>query len=374
MVSLKPLTINNISPMKSSKFILPVLILISSASFAQAPKYSNEFLSIGVGGRGLGMSNAQSASVNDASAAFWNPAGLSLVKGSVQAMGMHSEYFAGIAKYEYLGLVAKVDATRALAFSFIRFAVDDIPDTTELIDASGNIDYDKLKSFSAADYAFLLSYALQSKIAGLRYGGSVKVVHRTAGDFAHSWGFGLDLGAQYEKNHWQFGLMGKDITTTFNSWTFNTDKLAGVFSTTENEIPKNSTELTLPKLILGLGYKVNIAKKFTVLPELDVDMTFDGQRNVVISGNPVSADPHLGFEIGYDDFIFLRGGVNNIQQVKDQEGAKSTIFQPNMGIGLRLKNLTIDYALTNIGSQETLYSHVFSLKLDIYKHKTTTEK
>jgi hypothetical protein len=33
-----------------------------------------------------------------------------------------------------------------------------------------------------------------------------------------------------------------------------------------------------------------------------------------------------------------------------------------------LKNLSIDYALTNIGSQETLYSNVFSLKLDIYKH------
>ena len=360
--------------MKRTTIFLPAILLFALSASAQAPKYSNEFLSIGVGGRGLGMSNAQSATVNDASSAFWNPAGLSLVKGSVQAMGMHSEYFAGIAKYEYLGLVARVDATRALAFSFIRFAVDDIPDTTELIDASGNIDYDKLKSFSAADYAFMLSYALQSKITGLRYGGTVKVVHRTAGDFAHSWGFGLDLGAQYDKNKWKFGLMAKDITTTFNAWTFNTDKIAGVFSTTDNEIPKNSTELTLPKLILGAAYKFDIGKKFSVLPELDVDMTFDGQRNVVISGDPISADPHLGLEIGYDDFIFLRGGVNNIQQVKDQEGAKSTIFQPNMGIGIRLKNLTIDYALTNIGSQETLYSNVFSLKLDIYKHKTTTDK
>lgn len=360
--------------MKFSTLFFAMLAMLTQASFAQAPKYSNEFLSIGVGGRGLGMGNSQVSSVNDASSAFWNPAGLSLVKGSVQAMGMHSEYFAGIAKYDYVGLVAKVDATRALAFSFIRFAVDDIPDTTELIDASGNIDYDKLKSFSAADYAFMLSYALQSKITGLRYGGSVKVVHRTAGDFAKSWGFGLDLGAQYERGKWQFGLMGKDITTTFNSWSFNTDKIAGVFSTTDNEIPKNSTELTLPKLLLGVGYTMNIGKKFTVLPELDLDMTFDGQRNVLISSDPISVDPHLGLEIGYDNFIFLRGGVNNIQQIKDQEGAKSTIFQPNMGIGIKLRNLTIDYALTNIGSQETLYSNVFSLKLDIYKRKQAAEK
>ena len=123
--------------MKLTSLVFTCSVLATQASFAQAPKYSNEFLSIGVGGRGLGMSNAQTATVNDASSACWNPAGLSLVNGSVQAMGMHSEYFAGIAKYEYIGLVAKVDATRALAFSFIRFAVDDIPDTTELIDEIG---------------------------------------------------------------------------------------------------------------------------------------------------------------------------------------------------------------------------------------------
>ena len=358
--------------MKRYTLLLPAFTLFMQSVFAQAPKYSNEFLSIGVGGRGLGMSNAQSATVNDASAAFWNPAGLSLVKGGVQAMGMHSEYFAGIAKYEYIGLVAKTSETRALSFSFIRFAVDEIPNTLELIDASGYIDYTKVTSFSAADYAFMISYALQSQIPGLRYGGTVKVVHRSIGKFGHAWGFGLDLGTQYDKNKWQFGLMAKDITTTFNSWSFNTDEVKENYLITNNVVPKNSTEITLPKLQLGVAYKVNITKKITALPELDLDMTFDGQRNVVISGNPISIDPHLGIELGYDDFIFLRGGVNNIQQVKDQEGAKSTIFQPNMGIGIKLRNLTIDYALTNIGSQETLYSNVFSLKLDIYKHKAET--
>jgi hypothetical protein len=74
-------------------------------------------------------------------------------------------------------------------------------------------------------------------------------------------------------------------------------------------------------------------------------------------------------EFGYDNFIFLRGGVNNIQEVKDFDLSKSTIYQPNMGLGVRLGNLTIEYALANVGSQETLYSNIFSLKLDIYKHK-----
>jgi hypothetical protein len=365
------------SSMKLKNFILCLLLtVICSLAKAQPPKYSNEFLSIGVGARALGMGGAQVATVNDATAAFWNPAGLASIKSNVQVAAMHSEYFAGIAKYDYGTICAKPDATRAVAFTIVRFGVDDIPDTSELIDPSGNIDYSRLKSFSAADYAFLFSYALRSKVQGLQFGANAKVIHRKVGDFAKAWGFGFDAGAQYEKNKWIFGAMAKDITSTFNAWSFSlSDKLKDVFAVTGNEIPENSMEVTLPKLILGAAYKTPIGKsKFTWLGEVNGDLTFDGQRNVLFSGAPVSADPHLGVEFGFDDFIFLRGGVNNIQQVKNLDGKKSQTFQPNFGLGIKLKNLSIDYALTNIGSQETLYSNIFSLKLDIYKHTKSEAK
>jgi len=316
------------------------------------------------------MGNAQVATVGDVTAGFWNPAGLALMQGNVQVAAMHNEFFAGIGKYDYGAIAARIDSNHVIGFSLIRFGVDDIPNTIDLIDASGNIMYDKITSFSVADYAFIFSYAVRSKVPGLRYGANAKIIHRIAGDFATAWGFGLDAGAQYERGNWIFGLMGKDITSTFNAWTYSlTDDMKGVFAATGNEIPTNSTEVTLPKAILGVAYKANVSKKFSILPELNLDATFDGQRNVLISNNPVSIDPHLGIEFGYDNFIFLRAGVNNIQQVHDFDLGTSTIFQPNMGIGLRLKNLSIDYALTNIGSQESLYSNVFSLKLDIYKHK-----
>ena len=51
-------------------------------------------------------------------------------------------------------------------------------------------------------------------------GGNVKIIHRKAGDFAKAWGFGIDVGLQYEKGPWRFGAVGKDITSTFNAWTF----------------------------------------------------------------------------------------------------------------------------------------------------------
>lgn len=341
--------------------VLPVM--------SQAPKYSNEFLSIGVGGRAMGMSGAVAASVNDATATVWNPAGLAKYEGELQIAAMHAELFAGISKFDFASLITKIDSSRALGFSIVRFGTDEIPNTLDLVDASGVFDYSKITSFSIADYAFLISYAKASAVEGLRYGGNVKIIHRKVGEFGKAWGFGFDLGTQYQKGKWQLGLMAKDVTSTFNAWSYNTELFEEGFTRTGNEIPKNTTEITLPKLIIGAGYKSNLTKKLSALVELNLDLTFDGKRNVPISGDPLSIDPHLGIELGYANFIFLRGGILNIQEVKEQDGSTSTIVQPNMGLGVRLGKLSIDYALANIGSQETPYSNVFSLKLDITKRK-----
>ncbi len=351
------------------------MLALPFSSGAQAPKYSNEFLAIGVGARGLGLSGAMSAVADDATAGYWNPAGLTRVKGNIQVALMHSEYFAGIAKYDYGSFATAIDATRTVGVSVIRFAVDDILDTTELIDKDGNIDYDRLKSFSSADNAFLISYAQKMKIEGLRIGGNVKIIHRKVGDYAKAWGFGLDLGAQLDRGKWCFAAVGKDITSTFNAWSYNTESLQEVFNQTGNEIPENGLEVTLPRLILGAAHKSALTKKITFQPSLDLDITFDGKRNVPVKTDVVSIDPKLGVEFSYDDFIFLRGGVGNIQKVENIDASTSTTVQPNIGVGLKLKNLTIDYALTNIGSGSgSLYSNVFSLRLAIFKKEAGAPK
>jgi hypothetical protein len=346
-----------------------ILVLSAVPSKAQTPKYSNEFLSIGIGGRAMGMSGAVAGSINDVTGVAWNPAGLTAIPGDLQVAAMHAELFAGISKFDFAGVATKIDSTRTIGFSIIRFGTDEIPNTLDLIDASGAIDYSKIKSFSIADYAFVFTYAKTTRIQGLRLGGNAKIIHRKAGEFGKAWGFGFDLGAQYHLEHWQLGVMAKDVTSTFNAWSYNTDLLEETFTRTGNEIPKNTTEITLPKLIFGAGYRFDVNEKISGLFELDMDMTFDGKRNVLISSDPVSVDPHFGLEVGYSNFVFLRGGIQNIQEVKNLDGTKSTVIQPNMGLGLRLGRLSIDYALTNIGSQETLYSNVFSFKLDISKRK-----
>jgi hypothetical protein len=320
------------------------------------------------------MSNSVIASVSDATSGYWNPAGLVLTPSARQVFLMHSEYFAGIAKYDNISIAAVTSDSSALAFTYIRFGVDNIPNTTDLIDAQGNIDYDRITTFSAIDNAFLISYSRKMPIDNLRVGANVKIIRRRIGDFGGSWGFGIDAGAQYQLKKWKFGAVLRDVTSTFNAWSFTLDdRTREVFTLTGNEIPENSLELTLPRLLLGGGRSFKISNSFNIYPEAGLDVTFDGKRNTLIKTNFMSIDPHFGFELGYKSFAFLRGGIGNIQQETNFDGNLVRTMQPNLGVGINIKNvLTIDYAFTDIGDVSVaLYSHVFSLKLNINGKETS---
>lgn len=359
------------------KFYL--IVCISACTFfsfgqgSVAPKYSNEFLAIGIGADALGLSNAVVAQTSGVNSGYWNPAGLVRTNKWLDIGLMHSEYFAGIAKYDYLGLAHQIDEKSAVGLSVIRFAVDDIPNTTQLIDNEGRIDYDKITTFTAADYAFLFSYARKTKVPGLSLGGNFKVIYRKVGDFAKSWGFGLDAGATYEKSErLKFGAVLRDVTSTFNAWIFTLDdQTKEVFTLTGNEIPRNGLELTLPRLILGTYYKQPLGKKgIYVSGELDLDMTTDGKRNTILKTNVVSFDPHIGIAFGFKELVTLRGGISNMQYIKNFDDSKKLTIQPNIGIGLHIKAVYLDYAFTDIGDASTaLYSHVISLRLALNKPK-----
>ena len=345
-----------------------ILCLTTTETLAQStPKYSNEFLSIGVGARAFGMSNTVVASVDDVTAGFWNPAGLVNQEDKLQISVMHSNYLNGLANYDYVALGTKIKDNAALSFAMVRFGVDGIPNTLDLI-RNGQINYDRVKEFSAVDYGFFVSYAQKSSIDGLSFGGSAKVVHRRAGEFTTAWGFGIDASARYQTdNNWSFAVIGRDITTTFNAWQFNfTEAEEAVFRSTNNEVPINSLELTLPKVILGAAKKIDFTQDFSLLTEINVDLNTDGRRNTLLKTDIISGDPHMGIEASYKDIIYLRGGVGNFQQEKDLNYEQQWTFMPNIGLGLKLNNLMIDYALSDIGDQSTAnYSHVFSIRASV---------
>jgi hypothetical protein len=323
-------------------------------------------MNIGVDAASMGMSGAVTASVADVTSGYWNPAGLLKIEDSQMAL-MHASYFANIAQYDYAGYAKNIDDRSAFGISVIRFGVDDIMNTTQLIDSDGNIDYNRISLFSAADYAAIFSYARKTPLNGITYGVNAKVIRRIIGEFANSWGFGFDIGFQYEKNDWMLGLMLRDITTTYNIWNINEDefeKIAGAIPGQNQDLPE-TTEITLPKAQFGLARKFIIRYDYSILASANLNMRFV-QTNDIFSTKTVSIDPALGIEGGYLDMVFLRLGAGNFQNVKQLDGSENLNFQPNIGLGFRYKGIQIDYALTDIGDQSAaLYSNIFSLKLDL---------
>ncbi|MGL3001852.1 PorV/PorQ family protein [Flavobacterium sp. RSSB_23] len=329
-------------------------------------KYSNEFLNIGVDAAALGMSNTAVSFTADVNAGYWNPAGLTHLKDH-QVAAMHANYFANIAQYDYLAYASPIDDRSSWGISLIRFGVDDILNTTELIDNQGNIDYNRIELFSTADYGFTFSYARKLPVPGFQYGVNAKVVRRIIGDFANSWGFGFDVGLQFERNNWQFGLLVRDLTTTYNIWNIDEEKyqaIADAIPGQNQELPE-STEITAPKAQLGISKKFVFHYDYSLLAAANLNMRFT-KTNDIIATDFVSIDPALGFELGYTDLVFLRAGVGNFQKVTQLDASEKTNFQPNIGLGFQYKGIQIDYALTNLGNQGVaLYSNIFSVKVDL---------
>lgn len=353
-------------------FTLQALI-IQEGKTQTTPKYSNEFLAIGVGARAFAMGNSVVSTTENITAVYWNPAGLTALENPINIGLMHSEYFSGLAQYDFGALAFKTDEANAFAVSFIRFGVDNIPNTLELIDQDGNIRFDRIQSFSVADYAITFSYAKRLTVEGLAVGGNLKIIRRIGGSFASAWGFGIDLAAQYHWKQWHFALMARDITTTYNAWSFNTEELTSVFTLTGNAIPENSSEITLPRFVFGAAREFKLSPKFGLLAEANLDATTDGKRNVLIKSNLLSIDPHMGVEVHYQNMVFLRAGINNLQ--KEYDSGEHTTLQPNIGLGFRYKKLCIDYALTNVGNVSIAgYSHVFSISIALDKNQININK
>ena len=355
-----------------SKILYTFGLALMVSSLSAQIKFVNEFLNIGVGARAQGMFGSVVASVEDGTAAYWNPAGLTGMKAPLQVNAMHANWFGGLSNYDYASIAKVLDEKKnsVAAISFIRMGIDNIPNTLNLVGPDGSIDYTRVTEFSAADYALLVSYAqTATKNKKLSIGGNVKIIHRNIGSFGSAWGFGTDFSVKWKGDRFSFGVMGRDITTTFNSWTFNlSDQEKAVFAQTGNDIPVSSTEVTIPRIIIGGAYHFK-REAWSYLFEVNSNISTNGTQAGVFSTNRFAVDPSFGSEVGYLDRIFLRIGVGNFQRVLNEVNASRRDFelQPNFGLGLKLGRLKVDYALANVGNVSgILSSHIFSLSLDFY--------
>ncbi|HEY6953525.1 MAG TPA: PorV/PorQ family protein [Bacteroidota bacterium] len=325
--------------MKTTLVIVLAFVATQQARTQSIAKYAGEFMAIGVGGRALGLGSAQAALASDATAGYWNPAGLARIE-YPEVMLMHDERFGGLINYDYATVAIPYGADESFGVSMMRLGVDGIPDTRNaLIDYSGSgvldavnrLDYDKITNFNSADWAVYLSYASRYS-PDLYYGVNIKLIRRTLAEFSAT-GVGFDIGLLYSPLDNLFvGLNAQDITTTFLAWSTGTD------------------ELVSPTMKFGLAYYLDLlGGRFA--PTCDVDVRFENRQFASIANvGPISLDPHAGLEFDYKKLVALRIGYSDVKQL-------------TLGAGMHFRKLDVDYSFAHFSPLNDLGdTHRISLR------------
>lgn len=336
----------------------------------QAPKFSNDFLNIGVGARAMAMAGSATASTSSVQAAYWNPGLLPFNPSKFQVSAQHAEWFSGLGNYDYVAFGKRLDenSTSFGSISLIRMAIDKIPNTLRLRGPDGSIDYSRIEEFSVSDYAFMVSFGKKLASGKWAFGLNAKVIHRNFGNFANAWGFGFDAALHYQSSKLGLSVMARDITTSFNAYRFTfSDEEKAILQQTNNDIPVSSVEYTLPRLVTGLCYVFRLGSKVHLLSEINLELSTNGTESSLVSKNKFNIDPRMGIELDIANKVYLRGGLGNFQKILKVDGSsdKELSYNPSAGLGIHFGKITIDYAMSNIGSKGVgLYSHFFSINLD----------
>lgn len=289
------------------------------------------FLEIPVGARAVGMGSAFVSVASDATALYWNVAGIAKLE-RYELVGIHSRWIADTS-FDYAGLIIPLSGYGTLGISFTSLSMDDmIVRTVEKPEGTGEY-------FSAGDINIGISYAfrLTDRFAlGIttKYI-QQKIWHMTASAFA------VDLGTTFRTDLFNGLVIGASITnfgTSLQLQGRDTRQFTPVDKTklgSNQNIPENiemdSWELPL---LFQFGVSANAIQNETYRWTVAVDALHPSDNYESLN---------VGTELAYQEFLFLRGGYNAFG-LKYGEGGMS------LGLGFTTSTLfsniilKIDYA------------------------------
>jgi hypothetical protein len=336
--------------------ILATLIavsLLSSGTAEARDKYAGAFLKVPAGARAVGMGGAFTAVADDATAAYWNPAGLAFMKYK-EVYFQHASMFNAAVQYNYGSLALPMkkegDLNPAIAISLIQLGVGDIPVTgdaeslrpgVDFEDGDGDpstslptenngvwdagerlfLDSDQFALQSNNDWALLFSYA---RPFGTKFtaGANLKLLYRSLPDINSgsitAWGAGLDAGVTFQPSrNITLSAVAYDLTTTIMVWSTDT------------------REYVSPSFTIGGQYTAQLAPLHMLTLALDLPFNWDGKT---LDQRYGTSDPYSGMsgtiyggaEYWYHNTLALRTGMM---------GRDLTA-----GAGIRYKRIGADYA------------------------------
>ncbi|MBN1541268.1 PorV/PorQ family protein [candidate division KSB1 bacterium] len=302
---------------------------VSKVGITAAP-----FLEIGVGARAIGMGGAFVGTADDASALFWNTAGIARLKRR-ELFFMHAEWLAEI-DFDYAAAVVPLGNAGVLGLSLTALNTGDMAVRTEAQpEGTGEI-------FSATDLCFGLSYAL-SLTDRFSIGLSGKYIHQkiwheTAAGFALDLGtlfvtgfHGLRIGAALSNFGTDMRMQGKDILVFHDIDPYilgNNDRVPAHLETETWPLP----------LIFQFGLAVeawqNPLNRLTLAA--DAIHPYDNTESI-----------NLGLEYAFRELAFVRAGYRDLLLRDAEQGL-------TFGAGLATRvvgsfNLRIDYAYADFG-------------------------
>lgn len=326
--------------MKKLQIILILILFYNSDIFCQlfpvlggqrAGISTAQFLKIGVGGRAQALGEAFVAMANDASALYWNPAGLTHLENH-QVFFSHTNWVADI-QHEYGGIVYKPNSSLALGLSLTALHMEDMKVTTET-QPFGTGEY-----FSYKDFAFGLSFAYQLTDK-FSFGGTLKYINESMANIKVN-AFLIDMGTFY----WT-GLGTSRFAVTVSNFGADIQPTGEVTLLNGKKI--NSFQSFSPPTMFRIGFAVEPyqTEEYRVTTSLQVNHPNDNSENLA-----------LGVELGWKEILFLRGGYKlNVDE-------QTFTFGAGINAPLSFATFNFDYAY---GKFERLGStHRFSIILGI---------
>ena len=290
-----------------------------------------QFLKIGVGGRAAALGESFVAISDDASALYWNPAGLAQFKKN-QVIFSHNIWLVNI-NHDFIGVVYHLDSDNAFGASLTALTMEDMPVTTEFA-PFGTGEY-----FGFSDIAISISYA-RKMTDQFSFGGTVKYIEETL-DKLKMRGVMIDLGTYYKT-----GLGSSRFAVTVSNF--------GAELAPDGEVilvgnrKQSEWQSFAPPTIFRIGFAIEPYEneEHRVTTSVQLNHPNDNSENLV-----------LGVEYAWRKMLFIRGGYKfNVDEQNYSFGA-------GLNVPISIADFTLDYAFSNF---ERLGStHRFSIILGI---------